>query len=185
MAYRKKAELLSPAGSFEKLKAAVNYGADAVYLAGRSFGMRAASANFDRDELIAAVYYAHRHGVLVYVTVNVMPHTFEYGELKNYIRFLDAIKVDALIVADLGVFMLAREVAPSLQLHVSTQASVVSAQAALAWHKLGATRVVLARELTLDDIRSIRANIPDSLELEAFVHGAMCIAYSGRCLLSN
>lgn len=181
----KKAELLSPAGNYEKMKAAVNYGADAVYLAGKSFGMRAASGNFSREELIAAVYYCHSHGVKLYITVNVMPHTHEYGELYGYIKFLDAIEVDAVIVSDIGVLMAVREAAPGLEIHISTQASAVSAQACIAWHKLGAKRVVLARELTLSDIREIRAAIPDSLELETFVHGAMCIAYSGRCLLSN
>ncbi len=185
MAYTKKAELLSPAGNYEKLKAAVTYGADAVYLAGKNFGMRAASANFSHDELIAAVYYCHKHGVKLYVTVNIMPHSSEYAELRKYIKFLADIKVDAVIVADIGVLMMIREVAPSLEIHISTQASAVSAEACNAWHSLGAKRVVLARELTLSDIREIRANIPDSLELEAFVHGAMCIAYSGRCLLSN
>lgn len=185
MAYNKKAELLSPAGNYEKMKAAVNYGADAVYLAGKNFGMRAASTNFGKEELIAAVYYCHKHGVKLYVTVNVMPHTHEYEELRDYIRFLAAIHVDAVIVSDIGVVMTVREVAPDLEIHISTQASAVSAQACIAWHKLGASRIVLARELTLADIREIRANIPDTLELEAFVHGAMCIAYSGRCLLSN
>lgn len=182
---KKHAELLSPAGSYEKLKSAVLYGADAVYLAGKNFGMRAASDNFTRDELTAAVYYCHSHNVRLYVTVNVMPHTSEYEELADYIRFLDSIKVDAVIVSDIGVLMLVREIAPSLEIHISTQASAVSAQACTAWYKLGASRVVLARELTLEDIREIRANIPAELELEAFVHGAMCIAYSGRCLLSN
>lgn len=181
----KKAELLSPAGNFEKLKAAVLYGADAVYLAGKNFGMRAASTNFDRNELAEAVEYCHARNVKLYVTVNVMPHTHEYGELADYIRYLDAIHVDAVIVSDIGVVMLIREIAPSLEIHISTQASTVSAQACIAWHKLGAKRIVLARELSLADIREIRANIPDSLELEVFVHGAMCIAYSGRCLLSN
>ena len=185
MAYKKKAELLSPAGNYEKMKAAVNYGADAVYLAGKNFGMRAASTNFGKEELIAAVYYCHSHGVKLYVTVNVMPHTHEYEELREYIRFLDAIRVDAVIVSDIGVVMTVREVAPKMEIHFSSQASAVSAQACIAWHKLGASRIVLARELTLADIREIRANIPDTLELEAFVHGAMCIAYSGRCLLSN
>jgi len=185
MAYKKKAELLSPAGNYEKMKAAVNYGADAVYLAGKNFGMRAASTNLGKEELIAAVYYCHKHGVKLYVTVNVMPHTHEYEELRDYIRFLAAIRVDAVIVSDIGVVMTVREVAPNLEIHISTQASAVSAQACIAWHKLGASRIVLARELTLADIREIRANIPDTLELEAFVHGAMCIAYSGRCLLSN
>ncbi|MBQ8333897.1 MAG: U32 family peptidase, partial [Clostridia bacterium] len=185
MAYPRKAELLSPAGNYEKMKAAVNYGADAVYLAGKNFGMRAASTNFGKEELIAAVYYCHKHGVKLYVTVNVMPHTHEYEELRDYIRFLDAIRVDAVIVSDIGVVMTVREVAPKMEIHISTQASAVSAQACIAWHKLGASRIVLARELTLADIREIRANIPETLELEAFVHGAMCIAYSGRCLLSN
>lgn len=181
----KKAELLSPAGSFEKLKSAVLYGADAVYLAGKNFGMRAASANFDRDELREAVEYCHTRNVKLYVTVNVMPHTHEYAELADYIRYLDEIKVDAVIVSDIGVVMMVRETAPDLEIHISTQASTVSAQACIAWHKLGAKRIVLARELSLEDIREIRANIPEEIELEAFVHGAMCIAYSGRCLLSN
>ncbi|MBE6617778.1 MAG: U32 family peptidase [Ruminococcaceae bacterium] len=185
MSYNKKAELLSPAGNYEKLKMAVLYGADAVYLAGKNFGMRAASANFSRDELIAAVYFCHSHKAKLYVTVNVMPHTSEYKELADYIRFLDAIRVDAVIVSDIGVLELVKEIAPRLEIHISTQASTVSAQTCNVWHKLGASRVVLARELTLRDIREIRERIPDSLELEAFVHGAMCIAYSGRCLLSN
>lgn len=185
MTRRKYPELLSPAGNFEKLRSAVLYGADAVYLAGKNFGMRAASANFSEDELAEAVEYCHARNVRLYVTVNVMPHTEEYEELADYIRFLDSIGVDAVIVSDIGVFMLVRELAPKMEIHISTQASAVSAQACRAWHKLGATRVVLARELSLDDIRRIRADIPDSLELEAFVHGAMCIAYSGRCLLSN
>lgn len=185
MAYKCRAELLSPAGNYEKMKAAVNYGADAVYLAGKSFGMRAASGNFSNEELIAAVYYCHSHGVRMYVTVNVMPHTSEYEELRGYIRFLYAIGVDAVIVADIGVLMTVREVAPKLEVHISTQTSAVSAAACIGWHRLGAKRVVLARELTLADIREIRAVIPDTLELETFVHGAMCIAYSGRCLLSN
>lgn len=181
----KKPELLSPAGSMEKLRAAVLYGANAVYLAGKSFGMRAASDNFTGEELAEAVELCHAKNVRLYVTVNVMPHTNEYEDLALYIRFLDSLGVDAVIVSDIGVFMLARVLAPDMEIHISTQASAVSAQACVAWHKLGASRVVLARELTLEDIREIRANIPDSLELEAFVHGAMCIAYSGRCLLSN
>lgn len=179
------AELLSPAGDFEKLRAAVRYGANAVYLAGESFGMRAASANFSREEMTEAVAYAHARGVRVYVTVNILPRTQEYAELEPYIRFLAEIGVDAVIVSDIGVFMLVRRLAPTLSIHISTQASVVSAQAACAWYEMGASRVVLARELTLAEIREIRANTPPALELEAFVHGAMCIAYSGRCLLSN
>ena len=179
------AELLSPAGDWSKLRSAVLYGADAVYLAGRSFGMRAASANFDGDELIAAVRFCHSKGVKVYVTVNVMPHTPEYPELRRYLRFLRDVGADAVIVSDIGVVMLIRDEIPGLEIHISTQASAVSAEACLAWHRLGAKRVVLARELTLAEIREIRRNIPDSLELECFIHGAMCVAYSGRCLLSN
>lgn len=181
----KKAELLSPAGSFEKMVAAVRFGADAVYLAGKQYGMRAASDNFSYEELADAVAYCHEHGARLYVTVNVMPHTPEYASLADYIRYLDSIHVDAVIVSDIGVVMMIREIAPALEIHISTQASAVSAQACLAWHKLGAKRIVLARELTLEEIREIRRELPEEVELEAFVHGAMCIAYSGRCLLSN
>jgi len=184
-----KAELLSPAGNAEKMEAAVRYGADAVYLAGKRFGMRAASDNFTPEELGWAVQYCHRRGVKLYVTVNVMPHTEEYdtpdGGLDGYLQYLAQIGVDAVIVSDIGVVMRIRELCPSLEIHISTQASAVSAQACRAWYQLGAKRVVLARELTLADIRTIRKNIPDDMELETFVHGAMCIAYSGRCLLSN
>ena len=185
MAETKKAELLSPAGDWSKMRAAVLYGADAVYLAGRQFGMRAASANFDRDELIAAVRWCHGHGVKVYVTVNVMPHTPEYPELRRYLRFLRDAGADAVIVSDIGAVMLIRDEIPGLEIHISTQASAVSAQACRAWRRLGAKRVVLARELTLGEIREIRKDIPEDLELECFIHGAMCVAYSGRCLLSN
>ncbi len=178
-------ELLSPAGDFEKMKAAVRYGADAVYLAGTSFGMRTASNNFTREELGEAVEYCHARGVRVHVTVNVMPRDAEYAELEDYLKYLDKIGVDALIISDMGVFSLAREVCPRAELHVSTQASAVSARACLAWRALGAKRIVLARELTLDDIISIRRALPADVELETFIHGSMCIAYSGRCLLSE
>ncbi len=178
-------ELLSPAGDMEKLRAAVRYGADAVYLAGENFGMRAASANFTEEELAEAVAFAHENGVKIYVTVNVLPRTGEYPALREYLKNLAGIGVDAVIVSDIGVLMLVKEVAPSLEIHISTQASAVSAAACTAWYHLGASRVVLARELTLDEIREIRKNTPPELELEAFIHGAMCIAYSGRCLLSN
>ena len=181
----KRPELLSPAGDFEKLKAAVRYGADAVYLAGTSFGMRTASNNFSRDELADAVKFAHERGVRVHVTVNVMPRDSEYAELEDYLRYLDSIGVDALIISDMGVFALAKEVCPRAELHVSTQASAVSARSCLAWRALGAKRIVLARELTLRDIESIRAALPHDTELETFIHGSMCIAYSGRCLLSE
>lgn len=178
-------ELLSPAGDFEKLRAAIRYGADAVYLAGENFGMRAASANFTDEELSEAVALAHAHGVKIYVTVNILPRTAEYAALEPYIATLAKIGVDAVIVSDIGVLMTVRRIAPQLSIHISTQASSVSAQACCAWHQLGASRVVLARELTIREIAEIRANTPPELELEAFVHGAMCIAYSGRCLLSN
>ncbi len=188
MSGRRKAELLSPAGNFEKLRAAVLYGADAVYLAAKRFGMRAASDNFTKEELTDAVAYCHARGVKLYVTVNVMPHTEEYsgeGGLDALLLYLAGIGVDAVIVSDIGVVTRIREIAPSLEIHISTQASAVSAQACLAWHRLGAKRIVLARELSLSDIRTIRKNLPDEVELETFIHGAMCIAYSGRCLLSN
>ena len=181
----KRPELLSPAGDFEKMKAAIRYGADAVYLAGTSFGMRSASNNFTRDELEKAVKYAHERGVRVHVTVNVMPRDSEYAELEDYLRFLNRIGADALIVSDMGVFALAKEVCPEAELHVSTQASAVSARSCLAWRALGAKRIVLARELTLADVASIRAALPQDVELETFIHGSMCIAYSGRCLLSE
>lgn len=181
----KKPEVLAPAGNFEKLKAAVTFGADAVYLAGNCFGMRAAAGNFTEEELFEAVKYAHERNVKVYVTVNTMPRTGEYSFLRGYLEMLGKTGADAVIVSDLGVFMLAREVIPHVPIHVSTQASVVSAQTCKAWHAMGATRVILARELSLQEIVDIRKEIPEELEIEAFVHGSMCISYSGRCLLSN
>ena len=182
----KRPEILSPAGNFEKMKFAILYGADAVYLAGTMFGMRTASDNFTREELIEAVKYAHEHNVKVYVTVNVLPHEDEIHLLPDYLRFLEnQAKPDALIISDLGVFSLANKFCPSIELHVSTQASTVNSEACKMWHSLGATRIVLARELRLSEIKKIRDAISPELELEAFVHGAMCVSYSGRCLLSN
>ncbi len=179
-------EILSPAGNFEKLRFAVLYGADAVYVAGKDFGMRSASENFTNDELIAAVAYCHARGVKLYITVNVMPREHELPELIGYLSFLnDAVKPDALIVADMGVTALAKKHAPDLALHISTQCSTVNSEACRLYQSLGASRIVLSRELTLTEIRRIRDNIPPELELEAFVHGAMCVSYSGRCLLSN
>ena len=178
-------ELLSPAGDLEKLKAAVRYGADAVYLAGERFGMRAAAGNFSLDEMREGIGYAHAHGVRVYVTVNISPRTEEYPALTAYLLELGRLSPDALIVGDLGVFMLVRSLLPKMPLHVSTQANVVSAGTARAWADLGASRIVLSRELSLDEIAAIRRELPQSVELEAFVHGAMCVSYSGRCLLSN
>ena len=181
----KRPELLAPAGNFEKMKAAILYGADAVYLAGQIFGMRAAADNFTMEELADAVEYAHERNVKVYLTVNTMPRENEYELLKNYFENLKNIPIDALIVADIGVLMLAREMLPEKELHISTQACSVSSADCRAWHSLGAKRVVLSRELTLDEIKAIKANIPEELEIECFVHGSMCISYSGRCLLSN
>lgn len=181
----KRPEILSPAGDFEKLRAAVKYGADAVYLAGVAFGMRAASNNFTNEELKEALEYTHKRGVKLYVTVNVMPRDSEYAELEKYLHFLGEIGVDAFIISDLGVMALAKEVAPNVEIHISTQASIVSTSTCRAWSKLGAKRIVLARELTLSEISQIRKALPEETELEVFVHGSMCIAYSGRCLLSR
>ena len=181
----KRPEILSPAGNFEKMRAAILYGADAVYLSGQIFGMRAAADNFSVEELKEAVAYAHERNVKVYLTVNTMPRESEYDSLKKYFNELKSINVDALIIADIGVLMLAKEILPEIEIHISTQANSVSSADCRAWYSLGARRVVLARELTLEEIKAIRANIPEDLELECFVHGSMCISYSGRCLLSG
>lgn len=178
-------ELLSPAGNFEKMKSALNYGADAVYLAGNVFGMRSAADNFTNDELYEAVEYAHNLGKKVYLTVNTMPHEHEYSVLREYLLALKDCAIDAMIVADLGVMATIQEILPKMEIHVSTQASIVSVAAAKAYIKLGAKRLVLARELTLGEIKKIRAGIPEDIELEAFVHGSMCVSYSGRCMLSH
>ena len=184
-ATEKKPELLCPAGDMVRLKMAVLYGADAVYLAGESFGMRAFAGNFTEDELRMAVDFAHRHGVRVHCTVNTTPRSDEIDRLPAYLELLDDAGVDALIIADLGVFTSAICYAPHCERHVSTQAGVCNYEAARAWQNFGASRVILARELNLDEIATIRAKTLPSLELEAFVHGAMCVSYSGRCLLSN
>ena len=181
----KKPELLAPAGDMEKLKMAVLYGADAVYLAGTSFGMRSFAGNFTHEELPKAVRFAHDHGVRVHCTVNTMPRNDEVTQLPAHLERLEDAGVDALIVADLGAFTLAGKYAPRCQRHISTQASVSNLVSASAWYDLGASRVILARELSLEEIRTIRERTPRELELEAFVHGAMCVSYSGRCLLSN
>lgn len=181
----KKLELLSPAGDMERLIMAVAYGADAVYLAGTDFGMRSFAGNFTPEELPAAVRYAHDHGVRVHVTVNTMPREDEVLCLPEYLERLDDAGADALILADLGAFTLAGKYAPRCQRHISTQQSVANSVCASAWYDLGASRVVLAREVGLEEIRKIRANTPKVLEIETFGHGAMCVSYSGRCLLSN
>ena len=181
----KRPEILSPAGNFEKMRAAILYGADAVYLAGARFGMRAAADNFTVDELREAVAYAHDREVKVYLTLNTMPREDEYPALREYLTELSNIPIDAMIIADVGVLFLVKEILPNMEIHISTQANAVGAAACNAWHRLGAKRVVLARELTLEEIRAIRAAVPSELELECFIHGSMCISYSGRCLLSN
>ncbi|MBQ7011615.1 MAG: U32 family peptidase [Clostridia bacterium] len=178
-------ELLSPAGNFEKLKAALLYGADAVYLAGQNFGMRSAADNFTVEELYAAARYTHDRGKKLYLTLNTMPHGDEYPALRCFLNEISGAGIDAVIVADLGVMATVREIMPDMEIHISTQASIVSPEAALAYAALGAKRLVLARELTLDEIMAIRNALPDDVELEAFIHGSMCVSYSGRCMLSN
>ncbi len=179
-----KAELLAPAGSFEKLKTALYYGADAVYLGGKNFSLRSFADNFSEEELRAAVGYAHARGKKVYVAANIFAREGDFPALADHFAFLREIGADAALVTDAGVFSVAKKAAPGLPLHISTQANTTNRYAAKFWQEQGAERVVLARELSLAEIASIHAFCPD-LELEAFVHGAMCISYSGRCLLSN
>ena len=178
-------ELLAPAGDMERLRMSLAYGADAVYLAGTDFGMRSFAGNFTPEELKQAVALCHSRGVAVHVTCNTMPRNGEIARMPEWLSYLQELGVDAAILADVGVLSLLKKHAPKLKAHISTQASVSNYQAAAAWHELGASRVILARELSLDEIREIRAKIPRELEIEAFVHGAMCVSYSGRCLLSN
>ena len=178
-------ELLAPAGDMERLRMAVLYGADAVYLAGTTFGMRAFAGNFEPDELREAVRFAHSHQVRVHCTINTMPRNDEIVHLPEHLELLNDAGVDAVIVADLGAFTMAGKYAPKCQRHISTQASISNFETARAWYDLGASRVILARELGLEEIRTIREKTPSDLEIEAFVHGAMCVSYSGRCLLSN
>lgn len=178
-------ELLSPAGNFEKLKAALLYGADAVYLAGNMFGMRQAADNFSIEELHEAAEYTHERGKKLYLTVNTMPRSRQYPVLKKYISDIKSVGVDACIVADLGVLNIIKDIIPDMEIHISTQTSIVSAESAKAYAALGAKRLVLARELTLEEICEIKSELPADVELEAFVHGAMCVSYSGRCMLSH
>lgn len=185
MAVTKIPELLSPAGDFERLEAAVRYGADAVYLGGKSFGMRASPRNFGPDELQKAVSLCHGQGVKVYLTCNTLPTNDEADRLPDFLRRASAVGVDALIVADIGVLMLAKRIVPDMEIHISTQAGVVNYLTATELHRLGASRVVLARELSLEDIAVIRDRTPPELVIEAFVHGAMCMSFSGRCLISR
>ena len=178
-------ELLSPAGNMEKLQAALRFGADAVYLAGKNFGMRSAADNFTDEELAAAVASVHERGKKIYLTLNTIPHGAEYPALRAYLAAIAPLGFDAVIVTDLGVLATVRELIPDMEIHISTQASIASPAAARAYAALGAKRLVLARELSLAEVRAIREALPPEVELEAFVHGSMCVSYSGRCMLSN
>jgi len=178
-------ELLSPAGNMQKLKLALLYGADAVYLAGQDFGMRAAADNFSITELAEAAEYTHALGKKVYLTLNTMPRWDEIATLESFLHEIVPISLDAIIVADMGVMQMVQRILPKMPIHISTQAGSQSHADCIAWHNLGAERVVLARELSLSDITEIAARIPPSLELEAFIHGSMCVSVSGRCLLSD
>ncbi|MBP1737508.1 MAG: peptidase, family large subunit [Oscillospiraceae bacterium] len=182
---RNKPELLAPAGDFERLQMALAYGADAVYLAGNEFGMRAFAGNFDYDELKRAVALCGSHGVSVHVTCNATLRNDEAARLPAFLEYLNELGVNAAIVSDFGVFRMAQRYAPRVALHVSTQAGVTNYEAARAWYELGASRVILARELSLAELGEVRQKTPGALELECFVHGAMCVSYAGRCLLSN
>lgn len=181
----KKPEVLAPAGDMERLTAAVRFGADAVYLAGQEFGMRASQTNFDLETLSEAVKYAHSNNVRIYVTVNTLPRNDEIDMLPPYLKHLSEIGVDAVIVSDIGVLTLVKEHTPEMEIHISTQAGVVNYQTCNALYKMGARRVVLARELSIEEIRQIRERVPSDLEIETFVHGAMCMSFSGRCVISN
>ena len=178
-------ELLCPAGDLIRLKTAVDFGADAVYLAGQEFGMRTASSNFSLEDLKEGVDYAHKNGVSVHITCNTLPHEDELARLPDFLSYVDSIGADAIISGDLGTINLVKKYAPHCQLHASVQSGIVNSETAKALYNMGAKRVVLARELSLAEIESIRKNTPDDLELECFIHGAMCVSYSGRCLLSS
>lgn len=185
MINKTKPELLAPAGDLEKLKIAVLYGADAVYIGGEAYSLRAKAKNFDHDTMAEGIRFAHEHGAKVYVTANIFAHNADFDGMAEYFREIYELGADAVLISDLGVFAVAREAAPDLEIHVSTQANNTNYQSARMWYRLGAKRVVVARELSLKEIREIREKIPEYMEIEAFVHGAMCISYSGRCLLSN
>lgn len=181
----KKPELLIPASSLEVLKTAVLFGADAVYIGGEAFGLRAKAKNFSVEEMRQGIAFAHDHGVKVHVTANILAHNKDLEGAKAYFYELKEMKPDALIIADPGMFMLAKKICPEIEIHVSTQANNTNYMTYLFWHNLGAKRVVSARELSLDEIKEIRSRIPADMEIESFIHGAMCISYSGRCLLSS
>lgn len=177
-------EILVPANNLEVLKIAVKYGANAIYIGGEAFSLRAKAKNFSYEDMKEGIKFAHLHGVKIYVTANILAHNTDIEEAKEYFLQLNELKPDAVIIADMGLFMLAKELIPQMELHVSTQANNTNYQTFLGWYKLGAKRVVTARELSLDEIKDIRAHIPEDMEIESFIHGAMCISYSGRCLLS-
>lgn len=181
----KKPELLAPAGSLAKLKIAITYGADAVYVGGEEFSLRVAAENFTPEELAEGVEFAHKRGKKVYLTANIIPHNEDICRYEEFLKEYSKAGFDAVILSDLGMFQLTREIAPDLEIHVSTQANNVNFKSAESWYKMGAKRVILAREMSFEEIAEIREKTPDGLELEAFIHGAMCISYSGRCLLSN
>lgn len=180
-----KPELLAPAGDLEKLKIAVLYGADAVYIGGEAYGLRAKAKNFDLDTMAEGIRFAHEHGAKVYITANIFAHNADFEGMAEYFKAVEKIGADALIISDLGVFSIANEAVPDMEIHVSTQANNTNYMSASMWYKLGAKRVVIARELSFQEVKQIRENIPEDMDIEAFVHGAMCISYSGRCLLSN
>lgn len=180
-----KVELLAPAGSLAKLKYALVYGADAVYIGGEEFSLRVAAKNFTADEVKEGIDFAHNLGKKVYITANIIPHNDDIKKFPEFVREVDALGADAIIISDPGMFALAKKCAPRLDIHISTQANNTNFESAKFWHSQGAKRVILAREMSFDEIREIRENTPSDLELECFVHGAMCISYSGRCLLSN
>ncbi|MCQ2522818.1 MAG: U32 family peptidase [Lachnospiraceae bacterium] len=181
----RKPELLVPASSLEVLKTAVIFGADAVFIGGEAFGLRAKAKNFSPQEMKEGIEFAHAHGVKVHVTANILAHNYDLDGAREYFKELKELKPDALIIADPGMFMMAREICPEIEIHVSTQANNTNYETYKFWYGLGAKRVVAARELSLAEIKQIRENIPDDKEIESFIHGAMCISYSGRCLLSN
>ena len=181
----KKPELLIPASSLEVLKVAVIFGADAVYIGGEAFGLRAKAKNFSLDDMREGIQFAHQHQVRVYVTANILAHNQDLAGVREYFTELNEIKPDALIISDPGIFTLAKEVCPEVEVHISTQANNTNYETYRFWHRLGAKRVVSARELSLTELSELRSHIPDELEIETFIHGAMCISYSGRCLLSN
>ena len=181
----KKPELLAPAGDLEKLKIAVLYGADAVYIGGEAYGLRAKAKNFDIDTMKEGIDFAHEHGAKVYITANIFAHNSDFDGMDEYFKKIYEIGADAVLVSDPGVYMTLKEAAPDMELHISTQANNTNYKTANFWYNMGAKRIVGARELSLKEIKEMRSKIPDDMEIETFVHGAMCISYSGRCLLSN